>query len=71
MRTQILPKALGLTALALALAIPATAQVGRSLAPVPDAEDFAVERREIFPVGGQVVITRPGSTRSGQCAKST
>lgn len=61
MRTQILPKALGLTALALALAIPATAQVGRSLAPVPDAEDFAVERREIFPVGGQVVITRPGS----------
>jgi hypothetical protein len=59
MRTLTVPAALALTALTLAL--PATAQVGRSVAPVPDAEDFAVERRAIFPVGGQVVITRPGS----------
>lgn len=61
MRIYILPKALGLAALTLALALPASAQVGRSVAPVPDSGEYAVERREIFPVNGQVVITRPGS----------
>lgn len=60
MRTHILPKALGLTALTLTLALPATGQASRGSSR-PDTEELAVERREIFPVGGQIVITRPGS----------
>jgi hypothetical protein len=63
MRYHVLPKALGLTALILAFALPATAQDGRGVLTAPGTEGLSVERREIFPVGGQIVITRPGSYR--------
>lgn len=61
MKNRATKPALGLTALALILALPAGAQVGRGWAPTPGPGERAVERREVFPVAGQVVITRPGS----------